>query len=50
MKIIRGFKIGGFILAAAFSAGLGFSISASAQVKIHTSSTSTARQQPNLAP
>ena len=33
MKIIRGFKVRGFILAAAFSAGLGFATSASAQVK-----------------
>jgi probable HAF family extracellular repeat protein len=32
MKIIRGFKVRGFILAAAFSAGLGFATSASAQV------------------
>ena len=32
MKIIRGFKVRGFILAAAFSAGLGFGTSASAQV------------------
>jgi probable HAF family extracellular repeat protein len=32
MKIIRGFKVRGFILAAAFSAGLGFAPSASAQV------------------
>src|SRR4051794_13545745 len=31
MKIIRGFKVRGFILAAAFSAGLGFGTSASAQ-------------------
>jgi len=31
MKIIRGFKVRGFILAAAFSAGLGFATSASAQ-------------------
>ncbi len=44
MKIIRSFKVRGFILAAAFSAGLGFGTSASAQVNIHTSSTSTARQ------
>jgi probable HAF family extracellular repeat protein len=35
MKIIRGFKVRGFILAAAFSAGLGFATSASAQV-IHS--------------
>jgi probable HAF family extracellular repeat protein len=33
MKIIRGFKVRGFILAAAFSAGLGFATSASAQVE-----------------
>ena len=33
MKIIRGLKVRGFILAAAFSAGLGFVTSASAQVK-----------------
>ena len=33
MKIIRGFKVRGFILAAAFSAGLGFGTSASAQVQ-----------------
>ena len=33
MKIIRGFKVRGFILAAAFFAGLGFATSASAQVK-----------------
>ena len=33
MKIIRGFKVRGFILAAAFSAGLGFATSASAQVQ-----------------
>src|SRR4051812_38604835 len=32
MKIIRGFKVRGFILAAAFSAGLGFGTSVSAQV------------------
>ena len=32
MKIIRGFKVRGFILAVAFSAGLGFGTSASAQV------------------
>ena len=32
MKIIRGFKVRGFILAAAFSAGLGFATSASAQL------------------
>jgi uncharacterized membrane protein len=31
MKIIRGFKDRGFILAAAFSAALGFGTSASAQ-------------------
>src|SRR6187551_1555677 len=31
MKIIPGFKVRGFILAAAFSAGLGFATSASAQ-------------------
>jgi hypothetical protein len=31
MKITRNFKIRGFILAAAFSAGLGFATSASAQ-------------------
>src|SRR3954454_1061788 len=31
MKIIRGFKVRGFILAAVFSAGLGFGASASAQ-------------------
>jgi probable HAF family extracellular repeat protein len=31
MTIIRGFKVRGFILAAAFSAGLGFATSASAQ-------------------
>ena len=35
MKIIRGFKIRGFILAAAFSAGLGFATSASAQVHLY---------------
>ena len=33
MKIIRGFKVRGFILAAAFSAGLGLATSASAQVE-----------------
>ena len=33
MKIIRGFKVRGFILAAAFSAGLGFGTSASAQAE-----------------
>jgi probable HAF family extracellular repeat protein len=33
MKTIRGFKARGFILAAAFSAGLGFGTSASAQVR-----------------
>ena len=33
MKIIRGFKVRGFILAAAFSAGLGFATNASAQVE-----------------
>jgi probable HAF family extracellular repeat protein len=33
MKIIRGSKVRGFILAAAFSAGLGFATSASAQVR-----------------
>ena len=33
MKIIRGFKVRGFILAAAFSAGLGFATSASAQAQ-----------------
>ena len=33
MKIIRGFKVRGFILAAAFSAGLGFGTSASAQAR-----------------
>lgn len=32
MKIIGGFKVRGFILAAVFSAGLGFATSASAQV------------------
>src|SRR4051812_23067917 len=32
MKIICGFKVRGFILAAAFSAGLGFGTSASARV------------------
>ena len=32
MKITPGFKVRGFILAAAFSAGLGFGTSASAQV------------------
>jgi probable HAF family extracellular repeat protein len=32
MKIARGFKVRGFILAAAFFAGLGFGTSASAQV------------------
>ena len=32
MKITRGFKVRGFILAAAFFAGLGFGTSASAQV------------------
>src|SRR3954453_8885707 len=31
MKIIRGFKVRGFILAAAFSAGLGFATGASAE-------------------
>src|SRR3954447_18543671 len=36
MKIIRGFKVRGFILAAAFSAGLGFGTSASAQVQDHS--------------
>jgi probable HAF family extracellular repeat protein len=35
MKIIRGFKVRGFILAAAFSAGLGFGTGASAQ-QIHS--------------
>ncbi|PTR16061.1 putative secreted protein with PEP-CTERM sorting signal [Nitrosospira sp. Nsp2] len=33
MKIIRAFKVRGFILAAAFSAGLGFATSASAQAR-----------------
>jgi hypothetical protein len=33
MKIIRGVKVRGFILAAAFSAGLGFATCASAQVR-----------------
>ena len=32
MKITRGFKVGGFFLAATFSAGLGFGTIASAQV------------------
>ena len=36
MKITRGFKVRGFILAAAFSAGLGFAASASAQQQVHS--------------
>src|SRR4051812_8137061 len=36
MEIIRGFKVRGFILAAAFSAGLGFATGASAQQQLHS--------------
>ena len=36
MKIILGFRVHGFILAAAFSAGLGFGAGASAQVPEHS--------------
>ena len=35
MKIIRNFKVPGFIVAAAFSAGLGFGTNASAQVHLY---------------